>query len=101
MKVICPVVIRGTGAFVPETVVTNAEFATYLDTSDEWITQRTGIKRRHKAAENESTKRRFISRCMRSISRQGDVYPYRLNGRLNGNLLILFIAKTSCTYKLE
>jgi len=55
MKVKCPVLIRGTGSFVPESVVTNEDFAAYLDTSDEWITQRTGIKTRHKASSDEST----------------------------------------------
>lgn len=45
----------GTGAYVPEAVVTNAHFASYLDTSDEWIVTRTGIRERRKAAPQEST----------------------------------------------
>ena len=40
--------LTGTGMYVPERVVTNAELAALMDTSDEWIQQRTGIKeRRH------------------------------------------------------
>jgi len=50
-------VIAGTGSYVPQKVLTNEELAKRPDinTSDEWITTRTGIKRRHIAAEDEST----------------------------------------------
>ncbi|MFQ8431787.1 beta-ketoacyl-ACP synthase III [Amaricoccus sp. W119] len=48
-------VARGCGHYLPARVVENAEFATTLDTSDEWIRARTGIERRHFAAEGEST----------------------------------------------
>lgn len=47
--------ILGFGGYTPERVVTNDHWAALLDTSDEWITQRTGIKRRHYAADDEST----------------------------------------------
>ncbi len=47
--------ILGFGGYTPERVVTNDDWAAALDTSDEWITQRTGIKRRHYAADDEST----------------------------------------------
>jgi len=40
-------VIRGTGRFVPPRVVTNEDMTQWMDTSDEWIRQRTGIERRH------------------------------------------------------
>jgi 3-oxoacyl-[acyl-carrier-protein] synthase-3 len=40
-------VIRGWGAALPEKVVTNHDLASYLDTSDEWIVERTGIRERH------------------------------------------------------
>jgi len=39
--------IAGTGSYVPRRVMTNDDFAKVVDTSDEWITQRTGIKERH------------------------------------------------------
>lgn len=47
--------ILGFGGYAPERVVTNGDWAAALDTSDEWITQRTGIKRRRYAADDEST----------------------------------------------
>lgn len=47
--------IIGFGGYVPERVVTNDDWAARLDTSDEWITQRTGIKRRRFAAPDETT----------------------------------------------
>ncbi len=48
-------VVIGTGHYLPQRVVENAEFARTLDTSDEWIESRSGIKRRHFAAEGEYT----------------------------------------------
>lgn len=48
-------VVRGVGHYLPERVVKNAEFEKTLDTSDEWIVARTGISRRHFAAEGETT----------------------------------------------
>lgn len=50
-------VIAGTGAYVPEKILSNEDLAKRCDieTSDEWITSRTGIKNRHIAAENETT----------------------------------------------
>ena len=47
--------LRGLGAYVPERIMANEEWSQYVDTSDEWITERTGIKRRRIAAENEAT----------------------------------------------
>jgi len=47
--------IAGTGAYAPERIMTNEDFAKLVDTSDEWITRRTGIKRRHFASEDEAT----------------------------------------------
>ncbi|MCX7644862.1 MAG: ketoacyl-ACP synthase III [Rhodobacteraceae bacterium] len=48
-------VVRGVGHYLPARVVPNAEFEATLDTSDEWIRARTGIERRHFAAEGELT----------------------------------------------
>lgn len=47
--------IVGLGTAVPEKVLTNADFEKFLDTSDEWITKRTGIRERHIASESQST----------------------------------------------
>lgn len=46
-----PAVVTGTGSFLPEKVMTNKDFEKLVDTSDEWITTRTGIKTRHIADE--------------------------------------------------
>ncbi len=47
--------ITGIGVAVPEKVMTNFDFAKFLDTSDEWITKRTGIKQRHLVSDGETT----------------------------------------------
>jgi len=47
--------VRGVGHYLPERVVPNSEFEKTLDTSDEWIRSRSGIERRHFAAEGQTT----------------------------------------------
>ncbi len=47
--------IAGTGSYLPANVVTNHDLEKMMDTTDEWIQERTGIKRRHIAADDEST----------------------------------------------
>jgi len=47
--------VRGIGSYLPARTVTNAELSTTVDTSDEWIVQRTGIRQRHVAADGETT----------------------------------------------
>ena len=54
MTSICSVV-RGVGGYLPQRVMTNAEIKTLVETSDEWIRQRTGIGQRHMAAAEETT----------------------------------------------
>lgn len=48
-------IITGCGSYLPEHIVTNDELAKRLDTSDEWIVERTGIRQRHIAADGEFT----------------------------------------------
>jgi 3-oxoacyl-[acyl-carrier-protein] synthase III len=48
-------VVLGCGSYLPERILTNAELASRIDTSDEWIVQRTGIRERHVAADGEFT----------------------------------------------
>jgi len=50
-----PVTIAGTGSYVPERVLTNAELEKIVETTDDWITSRTGIKERRICADGEST----------------------------------------------
>lgn len=47
--------IQGLGSYLPERVVTNEDWARWVDTSDEWIVERTGIRRRRFVAEDETT----------------------------------------------
>ncbi len=47
--------IKGTGGYLPEKVLTNYDLEKMVETSDQWITDRTGIKKRHIAAEGETT----------------------------------------------
>lgn len=47
--------ITGTGGYLPARILTNAELEKMVDTSDEWITERTGIRKRHIAAPDETT----------------------------------------------
>lgn len=47
--------IIGTGGYLPEKVLTNADLEKMVETTDEWITERTGIKKRHIAAKGETT----------------------------------------------
>ncbi|PCH85895.1 MAG: 3-oxoacyl-ACP synthase [Piscirickettsiaceae bacterium] len=47
--------ITGTGSYLPEKVVTNKEFESIIDTTDEWIFARTGIRQRHVVAEHETS----------------------------------------------
>lgn len=63
--------VFGFGAYVPERVVDNLEWETRLDTSDEWITQRTGIKRRRFAAEEETTLTMSSQASRRAIADAG------------------------------
>jgi 3-oxoacyl-[acyl-carrier-protein] synthase-3 len=48
-------VVLGCGSYLPSRVLTNADLSRMVDTTDEWITQRTGIRERHIAAEGETT----------------------------------------------
>ena len=47
-------ILVGTGAYLPEQIVTNAQMAERVDTSDEWIVERTGIRQRHFSAPHET-----------------------------------------------
>ncbi|MEM9181262.1 MAG: beta-ketoacyl-ACP synthase III, partial [Pseudomonadota bacterium] len=48
-------VIRGTGGYLPERIMSNEEMSTIVETSDQWIQERTGIRQRHIAADGELT----------------------------------------------
>lgn len=63
--------IIGTGAYLPKRVVTNDELAAQVDTSDEWIVQRTGIRQRHFAAKDQKTSDLAISAADAALSAAG------------------------------
>jgi 3-oxoacyl-[acyl-carrier-protein] synthase-3 len=64
-------VVLGCGAYLPARIVTNAELATRVDTSDEWIVQRTGIRQRHIAAEGEITSDLALAAAQRALDHAG------------------------------
>src|SRR5437588_6412970 len=63
--------ILGTGHSYPKGVLTNADLEKIVDTSDDWITTRTGIKQRHKAAADEYTSQFGVQASLRALERAG------------------------------
>lgn len=63
--------ILGTGSYIPEKVVTNDDLAKILDTNDEWIRTRTGIRERHLAAKNENASDMAVAAAERAIEMSG------------------------------
>lgn len=64
-------VLLGVGAHLPARVLTNAELAERVDTSDEWIRERTGIRQRHIAAEGELTSDLAIGAAKKALEASG------------------------------
>src|SRR5579864_5570996 len=77
--------IVGCGGYLPEKIVTNAELAGRLDTSDEWIQQRTGIRQRHVAAVGELTSDLATAAARRALKSAG----------MTGNDLDLIVLATA------
>ncbi|WP_301885640.1 beta-ketoacyl-ACP synthase III [Neisseria uirgultaei] len=77
--------ISGTGSYLPVNRVSNDDLAQKVDTSDEWITARTGIKFRHIAAENEKTSDLAAEAARRALDTAG----------LNGSEIDLIIVATA------
>ena len=63
--------IISVGSYVPERILTNAELEKMVDTTDEWITSRTGIKERRIAAENEFTSDMAAKAALRAMEKAG------------------------------
>lgn len=63
--------IAGTGSYLPEKLLTNADLERMLDTTDEWILARTGIRERHIAAEGEFTSDLSLQAARRAIQSAG------------------------------
>jgi 3-oxoacyl-[acyl-carrier-protein] synthase III len=67
----CNCSIIGTGSYVPSRVLTNDDLSKIVDTSDEWITSRTGIKERHIAADDEATSDMASEAARRAMATAG------------------------------
>ncbi|HLZ20655.1 MAG TPA: beta-ketoacyl-ACP synthase III [Ktedonobacterales bacterium] len=78
--------ITGWGMYVPEKILTNADFERMLDTTDEWITSRSGIKERHIAAASETASTMAIQAARQALERAG----------IEGSDLGLIIVATVC-----
>ncbi|MES1174116.1 MAG: beta-ketoacyl-ACP synthase III [Myxococcales bacterium] len=63
--------ILGTGAYAPERVLTNHDLEKLVDTSDEWISERTGIKQRHIAREDETASDMALAAARRALESAG------------------------------
>lgn len=70
--------IIGTGSYVPERILTNAELEKIVDTSDDWITSRTGIKERRIAADGEFTSHMATKAAQRAME-QANVTPEEID----------------------
>ena len=64
-------VVLGCGSYLPQQILTNAELAARVDTSDEWIVERTGIRQRHIAAEGEFTSHLAINAARAALADAG------------------------------
>ncbi len=63
--------ITGTGAYLPDQVVTNADLAALVETSDEWIRERTGIRQRHRARDDQPTSDLAVEAARRALEAAG------------------------------
>lgn len=64
-------VIAGTGSYLPERILTNADLARQVDTSEDWIVERTGITQRHIAAEGQMTSDLAFNAAERALAAAG------------------------------
>jgi len=71
-------VVLGCGSYLPQRVVTNAELASRIETSDEWIVQRTGIRARHVAADGEFTSHLAINAARAALA-AADIDPQSID----------------------
>jgi 3-oxoacyl-[acyl-carrier-protein] synthase III len=63
--------IVGTGSYLPEKILTNDDISKFVDTSDEWIRERTGIRQRHVAAEGQTTSDLGYEAALRALKAAG------------------------------
>ena len=63
--------ITGVGSYLPEKIVTNEDLAKFVDTSDEWIVERTGIRQRHQAADDQPTSDLAVEAALKALADAG------------------------------
>ncbi|MBU0723541.1 MAG: ketoacyl-ACP synthase III [Alphaproteobacteria bacterium] len=78
--------LTGWGAYLPERIVTNDELARRIDTTDEWIVQRTGIRQRHVAADGELTSDLAVNAALEAL---------RTSGKTAADIDLLIVATTT------
>src|ERR1044072_1020652 len=99
-KTLRTVSIIGTGSYVPEKVLTNEDLSRIVDTSDEWITTRTGIKERRIAAKDEYTSDMAAKAALNAIE-QAKISPKEIDLILLATATpdMLFPATACCVQK--
>src|ERR1700758_720749 len=78
VKALRTVSIIGTGSYVPDKILTNADLSRMVDTSDDWITTRTGIKERRIAAKDENTSDMATKATLKAIE-QAEISPKEID----------------------
>ena len=63
--------VTGVGSYLPDEIVTNADLAKFVDTSDEWIQERTGIRQRHKARDDQPTSDLAVEAAKKALADAG------------------------------
>ena len=79
-------VVTGVGGYLPEDIVTNADLAKTVDTTDEWIVERTGIHQRHRAAEGQYTSDLATEAARKALTAAG---------RMAGDVDLIIVATTT------
>lgn len=80
--------IAGTGSYLPEKVLTNHDLESMVETTDQWITDRTGIKKRHIAADDETTT---------DLAYQAAIKAIEAAGISNNDIDLIIVATTTPT----
>ncbi len=95
------VLIAGTGHCVPEKILTNADLEKIVDTTDEWITTRTGIKERHIADENTASSDLAIQAAKQAIEMAG-ISPLDIDKIILGTITPdMFFPSTACIVQAQ
>jgi len=78
--------ITGTGSYLPERIMTNADIEKIVDTTDQWIQERTGIKQRHIAADNQMTS---------DLAEQAAIKAMQAAGKTKDDIDLIIVATTT------